>query len=105
MYVCKGENSRAVAAGLVLAVRRPPDVQTMKKSIKQNNPNLHYLRCTNMSKNTVSSVSVADSAKLERIKKVRFKLLCIVNYKVNYAISIVNYAIPRAFKSLSAIIF
>ena len=34
MYVCKGENSRAVAAGLVLAVRRPPDVQTMKKSIK-----------------------------------------------------------------------
>ena len=46
-----------------------------------------------------------DSAKLERIKKVRFKLLCIVNYKVNYAIPIVNYAIPRAFKSLSAIIF
>ena len=45
------------------------------------------------------------SAKLEIIKRVRFKLLCIVNYKVNYAISIVNYAIPRAFKSLSAIIF
>ena len=58
-----------------------------------------------MSKNTVSSVSVADSAKLERIKKVRFKLLCIVNYKVNYAISIVNYTIPSAIKSLSAIIF
>lgn len=29
MYVCKGENSRAVAAGLVLAVRRPP-VQKQK---------------------------------------------------------------------------
>ena len=46
-----------------------------------------------------------DSAKLERTKKARFKLLCIVNYKVNNAISIVNYTIPRAFKSLSAIIF
>ena len=46
-----------------------------------------------------------DSAKLERIKMVRFKLLCIVNYKVNYAISIVNYTIPSVFKSLSAIIF
>lgn len=29
MYVCKGENSRAVAAGLDLAVRRPP-VQKQK---------------------------------------------------------------------------
>ena len=66
---------------------------------------MHGLAYVNMSKNTVSSVSVADSAKLERIKKVRFKLLCIVNYKVNYAISIVNYAIPSTFKSLSAIIF
>ena len=46
-----------------------------------------------------------DSAKLERTKKARFKLLCIVNYKVNNAISIVNYTIPRAFKSLTAIIF
>ena len=61
--------------------------------------------CSNKSKNTVSSVSVADSAKLERIKKIQFKLLCIVNYKVNYAISIVNYTIPSAIKSLSAIIF
>ena len=26
------KNSRAVAAGLVLAVRRPPDVQAMKKA-------------------------------------------------------------------------
>ena len=70
-----------------------------------NNIRVCMCDCTNMSKNTVSSVSVAGSAKLERIKKVRFKLLCIVNYKVNYAIPIVNYAILRAFKSLSAIIF
>ena len=70
-----------------------------------NNVRVCMCDCSNKSKNTVSSVSVADSAKLERIKKVRFKLLCIVNYKVNYAISIVNYTIPSAIKSLSAIIF
>ena len=62
-----------------------------KRSFKQH--------CNHDFKNRIAS------AKVERIKKVWFKLLCIVNYKVNFALFIVNFAIPSAFRSLSAIIF
>ena len=69
---------------------------------------INIFNCINASKNDcklVPSVPGFATAKVERIKKVWFKLLCIVNYKVNYAIPIVNYAIPSAFKRRSAIIF
>ena len=69
------------------------------------------LRCSRFSKRSFKQHCNHDfknriaSAKVERIKKVWFKLLCIVNYKVNFALFIVNFAIPSAFRSLSAIIF
>lgn len=69
---------------------------------------INIFNCINASKNDcklVPSVPGFASAKVERIKKVWFKLLCIVNYKVNFALFIVNFAIPSAFRSLSAIIF
>ena len=69
---------------------------------------IKIFNCINASKNDcklVPSVPGFATAKVETIKKLRFKLLCIVNYKVNFALFIVNFAIPSAFKSLSAIIF